>query len=248
MSQNLYNVVFRGMLTGAKSEDEVKVELAALFKASADKIEALFSGKPVVIKRNIDAATATKFRAAFERAGAFCELVKAEESAEQPDPGAGEASPAQRPEPSAQPEPAPAGAEPAPSEPASAAEPPDDGGSDVEEVTAAPPPSEPEPSSAPVTASSDGEAADSIARSGDPNGTVLERDVSANLSQLAIDESDRPHQPHEDVPPPQVDIDSLSLAEDDTPLSQRPREAPREFDTSGMRLEPPPERHSQETE
>lgn len=227
MSQNLYNVVFRGMLTGTKSEDEVKVELAALFKASAEKIEALFSGKPVVIKRNIDAATATKFRAAFERAGAFCELVKAEEAAA----------------------PAPPEPDSADSTPPQVDGQPDDAGSDVEEVTAAPPPpAEPEPAPASAAASSADDSADSIARSGDPNGTVLERSISAEAARLAIDESDRPHQPHEDVPPPQVDISSLSLAQDDTPLSQRPKEPPREFDTSGMTLEPAPERHSQETE
>lgn len=210
MTQNLYNVVFRGALTGAKPEDEVKFELGALFNAPAEKIEALFSGRPVVVKRNVDAATATKFRGAFERAGAFCELVKAD--------GDGQTS-----------EPRQASS-PARAQPNAGADAPASG---VAAVTAAPPPAAGSTSAASA-------AGDSIACAGDPNGTVLERPVSADLSGLAIDNSDRPHQPHEEVPPPQVDISSLSLAEDDAPLSP-PRQIPTPtFDTGGMSLEPAP--------
>ncbi|MBA1147098.1 hypothetical protein H0Z60_08485 [Ectothiorhodospiraceae bacterium WFHF3C12] len=236
MTQSLYNVVFRGALTGAKPEDEVKFELGALFNASAEKIEALFSGKPVVVKRNVDAATATKFRAAFERAGAFCELVKADDAGDTPAP---------RDEADAGSEPGPQAEQPRPPEAERETAAPESG---VEEVAAAPPPPAEEPAAEGASTPAGDDEAASIARSGDPNGTVLERSISSNVSSLSIDESDRPHQPHEDVPPPQVDISGLSLAEDDAPLSQRPKEAPREFDTSGMALEPAPAERSGEAD
>lgn len=74
MADEGFQVVFRGELAGDRPADEVKQRLAALFKMPANKVEALFSGKPVVVKRNLDEATARKFEAAFRKAGAVCEL------------------------------------------------------------------------------------------------------------------------------------------------------------------------------
>ncbi|MBA3582186.1 MAG: hypothetical protein H0W44_07015 [Gammaproteobacteria bacterium] len=42
------------------------------------QVENLFSGKPVVIKKNADGATAEKFKAALSKAGADCKLVPAQ--------------------------------------------------------------------------------------------------------------------------------------------------------------------------
>lgn len=74
MAEGEYQVVFRGELVGDRPEQTVKQQLAALFKMPAAKVEALFSGKPVVVKRNLDQATARKFEAAFRKTGAVCEL------------------------------------------------------------------------------------------------------------------------------------------------------------------------------
>ncbi|MBN1379378.1 MAG: hypothetical protein JXA04_09085 [Gammaproteobacteria bacterium] len=71
----LYQVVFDGTLTGKIASDKVKQNLAAMFKMSATQVEALFSGKPIVIKRNVDEDTATKYKLAFQNAGAICTLV-----------------------------------------------------------------------------------------------------------------------------------------------------------------------------
>lgn len=67
-----YQVVFEGKLTGERPLEEVKRNLAALFKMKAEQVDALFSGKPVIIKRDIDQATALKYQAAFKKAGAVC--------------------------------------------------------------------------------------------------------------------------------------------------------------------------------
>lgn len=70
-----YQVVFEGKLTGERALDEVKRNLAALFKMKPEQVDALFSGKPVVIKRDIDQATALKYQAAFKKAGAVCTVL-----------------------------------------------------------------------------------------------------------------------------------------------------------------------------
>lgn len=70
-----YQVIFEGKLTGERPLDEVKRNLAALFKMKAEQVDALFSGKPVVIKRDIDQATALKYQAAFKKAGAVCTVT-----------------------------------------------------------------------------------------------------------------------------------------------------------------------------
>lgn len=104
MAEGEYQVVFRGELVGDRPEETVRQQLAALFKMPAGKVEALFSGKPVVVKRNLDEATARKFEAAFRKAGAVCELRGPQGAA------SGETT-------AAAPQPAPAAREPA--EPAS---------------------------------------------------------------------------------------------------------------------------------
>jgi hypothetical protein len=87
-----YQVLFEGKLTGECPLDEVKRNLAALFKMKAEQVDALFTGKPVVIKRDIDQATALKYQAAFKKAGAVCAV--ASDAAEAPPPAAAKPKPA----------------------------------------------------------------------------------------------------------------------------------------------------------
>ena len=75
-----YHVIFEGQLTGEKPIANVKAQLAAMFKMNATQVEALFTGKPVAIKRNIDAETAKKYTAAFKKAGAVCRIIDASDS------------------------------------------------------------------------------------------------------------------------------------------------------------------------
>jgi hypothetical protein len=70
-----YQVIFEGKLTGERSLEEVKSNLAALFKMKPEQVDALFSGKAVVIKRDIDQGTALKYQAAFKKAGAVCSVL-----------------------------------------------------------------------------------------------------------------------------------------------------------------------------
>lgn len=80
MGEQLYDVVFRGEILKGRDPAEVKAELAALFKAKPESVEKLFSGKPVVIASRVDERQARKYKDAFEKAGAGCEVRSLEEN------------------------------------------------------------------------------------------------------------------------------------------------------------------------
>ena len=79
-SNEQFQIVFDGTLTGNIELEQVKKNLAAMFKMNATQVEALFSGKSIVIKRNVDEATAKKYDMAFAKAGAKCTLISSQSS------------------------------------------------------------------------------------------------------------------------------------------------------------------------
>ncbi len=87
MAEGEFQVVFRGEITGDQPVEVVKQQLANLFRMPPERVEALFSGKPVVVKKNIDETTARKLEQAFLRAGASCE-VRAPAAPATPEAGA----------------------------------------------------------------------------------------------------------------------------------------------------------------
>jgi pyruvate/2-oxoglutarate dehydrogenase complex dihydrolipoamide acyltransferase (E2) component len=108
MSEARFNVVFAGETVAGADPARVRENLAAAFKMDVSKVEALFSGKRVVVKKDADQATAMKFRAVMKQAGALCDL---ERIGDEPAAAAPVAAPA------AAPAPAPAPAPAAPAEP-----------------------------------------------------------------------------------------------------------------------------------
>ena len=74
MSDELFEVAFSGQVSEGANVDEVKAKVGKMFNADAAKLEQLFSGKRIVIKKNIDQATAHKYKIALNRAGAECEV------------------------------------------------------------------------------------------------------------------------------------------------------------------------------
>ena len=74
MSDARFHVVFAGQLVKGADPATVKANLGRLFKMDAAKVDKLFSGQPVVLKKDADQATAMKFRAALKQAGAECVL------------------------------------------------------------------------------------------------------------------------------------------------------------------------------
>lgn len=107
MSEARFNVVFAGEMVAGADPAKVRENLAAAFKMDVSKVEALFSGKRVVVKKDADQATAMKFRAVMKQAGALCDLERIGEEAAVPAAVADAPAPA----------PAPAPAQAAPAEP-----------------------------------------------------------------------------------------------------------------------------------
>lgn len=70
-----YEIAFSGQTVPGAQLDTVKANLARLFQADAQRIELLFSGRRMVIKNNLDAEAAEKYRSVIERAGAVVDVV-----------------------------------------------------------------------------------------------------------------------------------------------------------------------------
>ena len=74
MSDDKFEVAFSGEIAESADLEQVKAKVGQIFKADSSKLEHLFSGKRVVIKRNIDQQTAMKYQMALNKAGAVCEI------------------------------------------------------------------------------------------------------------------------------------------------------------------------------
>ncbi|MGD2170532.1 MAG: hypothetical protein PVI79_11425 [Gammaproteobacteria bacterium] len=74
MSEQLFEVAFSGQVSDGANPEEVKAKVGKMFNADEGKLAQLFSGRRVVIKKNIDKATAAKYKTALNRAGAECEV------------------------------------------------------------------------------------------------------------------------------------------------------------------------------
>lgn len=84
MSDTEFDIIFRGDIVIGQQLADVKARLQQLFKADAARIEQLFSGRPVPVKRKVSAAEAEKYRAVLLKAGA---RVDVRPTAAQPSPG-----------------------------------------------------------------------------------------------------------------------------------------------------------------
>ncbi len=69
MSEELFDVVFFGILQAGKDKETVMQNMAALFKTDASKLTPYFAGGRKVIKGKVNADTAEKYRAALENVG-----------------------------------------------------------------------------------------------------------------------------------------------------------------------------------
>lgn len=75
MSDQQFDIIFRGDIVFGHQLADVKARLQQLFKADAAKVDALFSGRPVPLKRGLDQASAQKYKDALIKAGAQVDIV-----------------------------------------------------------------------------------------------------------------------------------------------------------------------------
>jgi len=65
-----YHILFKGEALDGQNLDQVKAHFAKLFKADENKLNQLFSGKVVALKRDLAKPEAAKFQQLFKKAGA----------------------------------------------------------------------------------------------------------------------------------------------------------------------------------
>ncbi|MDX1594748.1 MAG: hypothetical protein R3298_10880 [Gammaproteobacteria bacterium] len=74
MSDATYDVLFYGVVKPGHDPEQARDNLATLFKADRSKVDPLFSGNEVAIKRGVDETTAKRYQAAFAQAGLVVQL------------------------------------------------------------------------------------------------------------------------------------------------------------------------------
>jgi len=82
MSEQLFDVVFFGILQTGRDKETVMQNMAAMFKTEASKLTPYFTGGRKIIKGNITAETAEKYLAALENVGL---VIKIEPCETEPD-------------------------------------------------------------------------------------------------------------------------------------------------------------------
>jgi membrane associated rhomboid family serine protease/TolA-binding protein len=69
-----FRIVFRGDISLSATEEEVRENLQRLTGFDEARLNKLFSGAPMVLKDNLDQATATRYKAALDATGALCSM------------------------------------------------------------------------------------------------------------------------------------------------------------------------------
>lgn len=72
--QQLFEVVFRGDIRQGERLAAVRQRLGDLFRLDFARLDQLFSGRPVVLRRGLTQGDAERFRALLEEAGALIQL------------------------------------------------------------------------------------------------------------------------------------------------------------------------------
>ena len=82
-SESKYNLIFKGELVKSVDLETAKKNISQLFKVNGPKLDALFSGKSVTLKKGLDFETANKYRVAIKKAGARVDLVEQDSTPKQ---------------------------------------------------------------------------------------------------------------------------------------------------------------------
>jgi hypothetical protein len=74
MPEERFDISFSGQLIDGQDPAQAREQVRALFNASDAQLQRLFSGKPVVVKKGVDLESASRYRAAFRKAGALIDI------------------------------------------------------------------------------------------------------------------------------------------------------------------------------
>ena len=84
MDNERYDLVFSGEVMPNADLSQVKKNLQQLFRLDAGKVELLFSGRSITLKKNLALDAAGKYRTAMKKAGARVDLVQVQASEQAP--------------------------------------------------------------------------------------------------------------------------------------------------------------------
>ena len=87
MTDILYDLVFKGDRVKGVELGAAKRNIQALFKITENKVEVLFSGNAVTLKKGLSFEAASKYRVAIKKAGAIVELVEQTAAIKKPTQG-----------------------------------------------------------------------------------------------------------------------------------------------------------------
>ena len=73
-----YRLVFRGEVLDGQPRADVKQRLGVALKVEGERLDAMFTGKAVTIRKDADTDTAARFQIAFKRAGARLRVLPLE--------------------------------------------------------------------------------------------------------------------------------------------------------------------------
>jgi len=74
MRDDKYRVIYKGEIVDGETIDNVKKNLAGLFKCDVEKIELLCSGKPRIVLQDRDLQSCQKIKQLFLKSGAICNI------------------------------------------------------------------------------------------------------------------------------------------------------------------------------
>ena len=75
MDTTLYKVVFDGKTQPDHPPEQVKKNFSHLFRAQTPQIERLFSGQPIIVRKNLNQNEARCYEEAITQAGAVCRIL-----------------------------------------------------------------------------------------------------------------------------------------------------------------------------
>ncbi len=75
MAEQQFAIVFRGRLLAGADPAQVRANFVKLFNIDAARVEQMFSGQPVIIKKGLDLLGADKYKAALAKAGAMVDAI-----------------------------------------------------------------------------------------------------------------------------------------------------------------------------
>ncbi len=80
MSDQRFDLIYKGLVATGADPEQTRQRLAEVFKLSDKDAERLFTGRPVVVKRDVDSVSATRFKKIFAHAGAVLTITPVEGS------------------------------------------------------------------------------------------------------------------------------------------------------------------------